>query len=1074
MNRLSLFTILLTALLFGCEPAVPEQLTQAYQSLPEKIDFNLHVRPILSDRCWSCHGQDAATRKAGLRLDQAESAFAPLTESSGFALVKGSLKNSEVFHRIISEDAEYKMPTPESNLTLNDKEKATLIKWIQQGAEWKEHWSFLVPVKPEIPTISEEGWTQQNAIDHFVQAKLKAQNLTPSAEADKERLLRRVYMDLTGLPPSIPAMDAFLADNSTNAFEKVVDELLQTDAYAERMTMEWMDLSRYADSHGLHADGARLMWPWRDWVINSFKENMPYDQFVTWQLAGDLLPNATKEQKLATAFHRNHPMTAEGGAVDEEFRLEYVFDRSNTTATAFLGLTMECARCHDHKFDPFSQDEFYQFAAFFNNVKELGMTGDDGNYGPMLTLPDAETEQKLTEITESIQAKENELKLTKKQLAEQGTFISQLIGKNTKKPKGMIGYYPFDKMKDYTNKGGRKAKYFDGNKKSTSVGNPVLKPGKKGQAVTFPRGYDEVYLSDMGLFEMSEPFSVGAWIYTTQNDPKKTQVIVGNAGEKNNFWRGWDFYLDNENRLSARLIHSLPHNYIHNRSIENIPLNTWTHVAFSYDGSAKASGIQLFINGLPAKNEIAFDNLYKNIHPVKVGNHQRNNTPLRVGKSYRNYTGENGFFKGRLDELMVFERQLTPLEMQWIADVDEIANEEQLFEAYKIAQQRSVKKLELDLQRLRTEKLELVDPVMEVMVMEETPETRPMHVLNRGVYDQPKHTVEMATPTKVLSFPDDLPKNRLGLSKWLFSEENPLTARVAVNRYWQLIFGRGLVDTPQDFGSQGALPSHPELLDFLALEFQENGWNLQALLKQMVLSHTYRQASTTTPKIAEIDPLNKWLSRSSSYRLPAEMIRDNALAVSGLLTEKVGGKSVKPYQPDGLWIDLGNFSHELLHYKEDKGADLYRRSLYTFIRRTSPPPFMTTFDVASREKCTVQREQTNTPLQALLLLNDPQFVEAARVLAVRMQKEGGNSLDEQITFAFRSATGRRPQSEEMEVLNNLYEKEKARFTKNPKAAKEVLSIGKHPLDRTVNRTNTAALAVVANIILNHDEAYMRR
>ncbi len=1074
MDRSYFFLLFIACLVFSCEPSIPENLEVAYQELPENIDFNLHVRPILSDRCWSCHGQDEAARKANLRLDQETAAFAPLTESEGYALVKGSLRKSEAFHRIVSDDPEYQMPTPESHLTLNATEKATIIKWIEQGAEWKEHWAFIPPVKPEAPVVQQDGWIQNNVIDQFIQAKLVEKEFTPSSKATKERLLRRVYTDLTGLPPTIPAIDAFLADNSPNAFEKVVDKLLQTDAYAERMTMEWMDLSRYADSHGMHADGARLMWPWRDWVIESFKNNKSYKEFVTEQLAGDLLPNATKEQKLATAFNRNHAMTAEGGAVDEEFRLEYVFDRSNTTATAFLGLTMECARCHDHKFDPFSQDEFYQFAAFFNNVKELGMTGDDGNYGPMLALPDEKTEAKLAEINASIQVKEETLKLTKEQLAEQGIFIKQLISNTPKRPKGLVGYFPFDNMKDYINKGKRPAKYFDGNKKCTSVGAPKLVEGKKGQAVTFPAGYDEVYLSDVGIFEMTEPFSVGAWIYISEGDPEKTQVIVGNAGEKNNFWRGWDFYLDESNRVAARLIHSLPHNYIHNRSEKSVPLNTWTHVAFTYDGSGKVAGIQLFIDGQTAKNEIAFDNLYKSIHPIKVGNHELNNTPLRVGKSYRGYTGESGFFKGKLDELMIFDRQITPLEIQWIADVANKKEDAELFEAYKIAQQPAIKKIERELKQLRTERLGLMDPVMEVMVMEETPENRPMHVLNRGVYDQPKHTVEMATPTKVLAFSKEFPANRLGLAQWLFDEKNPLTARVAVNRYWQLIFGRGLVSTPQDFGSQGALPSHPELLDYLAVSFQENDWDLKGLLKEMVLSSTYQQVSTASEELLEKDPLNIWLSRSTSYRLPAEMIRDNALKASGLLVEKTGGASVKPYQPDGLWIDLGNFSHQLLHYKEDKGDKLYRRSLYTFVRRTSPPPFMTTFDMSSRDKCVVQREQTNTPLQALVLLNDPQFVEAARVLAVRMQKEGGEGINDQITYAFRNATGRKPQAKEVALLSELFEKEKARFQQYPKAAKEVLAIGNHPLDKTVNRNTTAALATVANTILNHDEAYMRR
>jgi len=704
----------------------------------------------------------------------------------------------------------------------------------------------------------------------------------------------------------------------------------------------------------------------------------------------------------------------------------------------------------------------------------INLTPFDGNYGPMLTLPDAATEAKLGEINASIQAKEQALTLTKKQLAEQGTFIKKLISNAPKRPKGLVGYFPFDKMKDYINKGKQPAKYFDGNKKCTSRGTPQLVTGKKGQAVTFPAGYDEVYLSDIGVFEMTQPFSVGAWIYISEDDREKTQVIVGNAGEKNNFWRGWDFYLDTLNRVSTRLIHSLPHNYLHQRSQNPIPLNTWTHVAFTYDGSGKAEGVELFVNGLATASEVAFDNLYKNIHPVKVGNHELNNTPLRVGKSYRNYTGESGFFKGKLDELMIFDRQITPLEIQWIADITDIKAEAKLLEDYKIDQQLPILKIKKELQKLRMERLGLMDPVMEVMVMEETAEERPMHVLNRGVYDQPKHTVEMATPIKVLAFSKAFPANRLGLSQWLFDKNNPLTARVAVNRYWQLIFGRGLVSTPQDFGSQGALPSHPELLDYLAVSFQENGWDLKALLKKMVLSHTYQQTSKATAALMEKDPLNSWLSRSSSYRLPAEMIRDNALKASGLLVEKVGGKSVKPYQPEGLWIDLGNFSHQLLHYKEDKGDNLYRRSLYTFIRRTSPPPYMTTFDVSSRDKCVVQREQTNTPLQALVLLNDPQFVEAARVLAVSMQKEGGVELSDQITFAFRNATGRKPQAKEIALLSELFEKEKTRFQQNPKAAKEVLSVGDYPLDKTVNRITTAALATVANTILNHDEAYMRR
>ena len=1067
------FCLSIGFILSACTSNMPEEVKTAYKQLPDKIDFNLHIRPILSDRCYSCHGPDKNTREADLRLDEEESAFAALSESQGFAIKKGSLNGSQLFHRIISEDEDFQMPPPSSNLPLSDKDKAMLIKWIQQGAEWKEHWAFIPPERAEVPEINEKNWTQYNDIDHFVQAKLQEHNLSPSIEADKERLLRRVTMDLTGLPPTLAEIDSFLADSSSEAYTRVVERLFQTEAYAERMAMEWMDVSRYADSHGLHADGWRMMWPWRDWVIKAFKENMPYDKFVSWQLAGDLYPNATKEQKLATAFNRNHAMTAEGGAIDEEFRLEYVFDRVNTTATAFLGLTMECARCHDHKFDPFSQDEFYQMAAFYNNIKELGMTGDDGNYGPMLILMDKESEEKIEEITSRIKQAEDTLRLTKKELAAQQNFIHKVSTSIAQKPRGVVGYFPFERIGEFT-KDKEKLRYLDGNKKLTSYGTPELTEGKFGKAVIFPGGYDELYLSDMGMFEMTEAFSVSAWVYSESHNPEKTQVFIGNAGQKNNFWRGWDFYLDQEHRLSVRLIHSLPHNYIHIASRQPLVLNQWTQVAFSYDGSGKAEGLTLYIDGRKADSFIAFDQLYKSILPITGGGHEPDNRPLRIGKSYRAFTGEDGIFRGKLDELYIFDRNITPLEATWLADIKDDANHEQKLALHRAVRHRSVLKIEKKLKKLRDERLALYNPIDEIMVMEEMAETRPMYVLNRGVYDQPQYEVQPATPTKILAFSEELPKNRWGLAQWIFDDKNPLPARVTVNRYWQLIFGRGLVRTPQDFGSQGDLPTHPELLDYLAVTFREDGWDVKKLLKKMVMSYTYRQSSKIDADLQEADPLNRWLARSPAYRLSAEMIRDNALAASGLLVRKIGGESVKPYQPDGLWIDLGNFSHKLLTYKQDKGDKLYRRSLYTFIRRTSPPPYMTTFDVSSRDKCIVQRENTNTPLQALNLMNDPQFVEAARVFAENMQKEAGQNLAEQINFAFRRATGRAATEKEIAILSDLFETEKARFTQSPKQAKEILAVGEYPQDSSLDPIETAALAVVANTILNHDEAYMKR
>lgn len=1054
-------------LVISCGPDLPDDVAIAYDDLPEIVDFNFHVKPILSDRCFNCHGPDENTRKAGLRLDVAEEAFSTLS-SGARAFVANKPARSSSVQRILSDDPEIQMPPPESNLSLSPTEKAMIIKWIEQGAEWKNHWAFVKPEKPK-NKIGNDDWPAHNPIDGFVQERLKLKGYRPAPEADKERLLRRVSMDLTGLPPTVQEIDLFLKDKSADAYEKVVDRLLQTDAYAERLALDWMDISRYADSHGLHADGWRLMWPWRDWVINAFKENMPYDQFVTWQLAGDLFPEATKEQKLATAFNRNHPMTAEGGAIEEEFRLNYVWDRAETVGTALMGLTVSCARCHDHKFDPISQKDYYGLTAFFNNVKELGMTGDDGNYGPMLALPDPETEKKLGTLKKSISEKERTLELTKKELTNLETYIATLPGDATKK--GLLGHYPFDRI---TRKGDTYA--IDHTTNATASKAPELIEGKKGNALVFTGEYDEVYLNNIPNFEWTDSFSGSLWMRTTKREKLKTQTLLGTSGEKNNFWRGWDFYLDSLNYLNARLIHSLPHNYIHVKSKDSLKTNEWRHVAFSYDGSGKAQGLSLFIDGKKAKSEIGYDNLYKSIKTIRSAVHTIYKQPVRVAKSYRGFTGENGIFKGALDDIRMYSKELTPLEVLLLANdgSGKKAPEKKLVQEYKINQSPKVHKIAADLKELRDEWLQLMMPVMEVMVMEEMPQNRPAYAYNRGDYSQPMYQVEPNTPEVLPEFSEAYPKNRLGLSKWLFSKDNPLTARVTVNRYWQMLFGKGLVNTPQDFGVQGALPSHPELIDWLAVEFMESGWDVRALLKTMVMSHTYRQSSQISEEMREKDPNNFFLARSNSYRLPAEMIRDNALAASGLLVQQVGGESVKPYQPGKLWIEKNSFSHKLLNYKESQGDSLYRRGLYTFIRRTSPHPAMTAFDAPSREVCTVQRENTNTPLQALVLMNDTQFVEASKVLASRMQKEGGTSLEEQITYGFRLAVSRYPKEEEKTIFKEIFETQQKRFEKTPKEADQLLSVGQQQLDDDLDKTKTAALTMVANTMLNHDEAYMKR
>ncbi len=1080
----SLFCLMLLILVLSCRNEEYPISAEIVDRLPEKVDYNFHVKPILSDRCYSCHGPDEKTRKANLRLDIEEDAFAKLTSGSNehaYAIHKKKPGKSEIIARLYSEDPALIMPPLASKLFVSDYEKAILQKWIKQGAEWKPHWAFSPPTKKELPLVENKNWPK-NEIDYFVLAKLEKEELTFSEPADKERLLRRVYLDLTGLPPTIQQMDQFLNDPSENAYEKVVDELLASKEYAERMTLEWLDVARYADSHGLHADGWRNMWPWRDWVIEAFNSNMPYDQFITEQLAGDLLPDKSPKKILATAFNRNHPMTGEGGAVDEEFRLEYVFDRTSTVATAFMGLTMACARCHDHKFDPITQKEFFQMASFFNNVKELGMTGDDGNYGPMLLLPDDNTAAKIQHIQKEISKKEQALNERVADLKQTEKFI-QSLKDNSKKLPIPDHHYPIESISKGTVNKQKNTKMVDGNNRTSIAGEVEIVEGKYGNAYQFNSGYDVLYLYDVGQFDVHTDFSISAWINTDKDSPNETQTIIGNAGEKNNFWRGWDFFIDSTSRLSARMISGLPHNYIQVTSENKIKTNEWTQVALSYDGSGKAKGLRIYINGKACETEINFDNLYKNIRTLSV-KHQEDKRGLRVAKSYRGYTGEYGIFSGKIDEIKIFNRHLSHLEIsqlnkpiesqkQMAADPTKL-DRMILLDHLNWTIDLETKKLRKEIQGLLASKIKLQDDVEEVMVMKEMSKPRPMYVLDRGSYENPTVEVKASTPAAVLSFADDYEKNRLGFAKWLTDEKNPLTARVTVNRYWQMIFGRGIVDTPQDFGIQGSLPSHPNLLDYLAVDFMASGWNVKALLKKIVTSATYQQSSKASELSKEKDPYNVYLSHGASYRLQAELIRDNALAASGLLKKQLGGPSVRPYQPEGLWIDKGSFSNKLLRYKASSGDSLYRRSMYTFIKRTSPHPSMVAFDAPDRSICTVKRENTNTPLQALVLLNDPQFMEAAKALAVRVQSAHPDNVDQQLALAFRRLTGRKAITNEVQLFKEHFTWQKNKFEQDPTAVKEILSIGQFKITKSIDAINTAALTAVISTMISHDESYTKR
>ena len=1085
--------LLLIAPFIGCQPEVPTDIEQAYQELPEQVDFNFHIKPILADRCYKCHGPDDNTREAGLRLDLEETAFAKLRDSDGKAFVKGKIGKSEAWRRITSDDPEIQMPPPESNLSLSVREKALITKWIEQGAEWKDHWAFIPAQEPDIPVV--EG-SVHNPIDNFVLQKVYDNSLAPSAKASKERLIRRVTMDLTGLPPSISEIEDFLSDDTPQAYEKLVDRLLSTDAHAERLAMEWLDVARYGDTQGMHFDGERYMWPWRDWVIRAFKRNLPYDDFITWQMAGDLLPDPSKDQILATAFHRNHPATSEGGVPDEEFRQKYVMDRTNTTATAFLGLTLECASCHDHKFDPISQKEYYQMSAFFNKQREIGMVSELRNVGlgvgghvlasgPVLLLPERETEEQLAELYKKIDQNHKARERTKSEIAANKDFIQSLVSESIKPPKP-DAQYAFETLKPHKEKKGvvhriQNArpidKMVDNNPGSVACGDVEVVPGRIGKALRSLNEVDMVFLKDIGSFELNEPYSAGAWIHTERVG--ENQTIMGTQWTVGGGWRGWDFYLDSLNRPTIKLVSLWPHNFIQITAENSVPKEEWHHVLFSYDGSSKASGLQLYINGKKAKCLTIYDNLYRSIiHTTWAKSAGWQERPVIVFRSGRYHTGENGVFTGSIDELKIFKQHLSSLEVAAMFEQEsnlefkpEDFSQDDYVLHYLNRNHAGYQSLTNELHQLLSKKLILISEVPEITVLGDMPTPRKTFVLNRGQYNQPTEQVEAGTPQKLGAFPVDLPRNRLGLAHWLTDKKNPLTARVTVNRYWQMIFGRGIVDTPHDFGIQGALPTHPELLDWLALYFMDSGWNVRDLLKTMVMSATYCQSSVATQEQTSKDAKNLFLARAPSYRLQAEMIRDNALAASGLLSSKVGGPSVKPYQPEDIW-DFGVLISG--QYKEDSGEDLYRRSMYTYIRRTTPHPAMVAFDAPNRLVCVAKRENTNTPLQALVLLNDPQFVEAARVLAQRMQKEGGKELERQLRYGFRLLCGRRPDSGELEIMKKQYQFALDRYRKNPTAASELLQVGEFPWDDKLNKINTAALAMVANTMMNFDEAYMKR
>ncbi len=1033
----------------------------------DQVSFNRDVRPILSDKCYFCHGPDAAQRKAELRLDVRDVAVA------AGAINPASPVESELLRRIASSDPDVQMPPPSAKLgRLTETEAAMLRMWIEHGAEYEGHWSFITPRR----TSGHHGDSRTTAefVDAEIRKHLAARGLSQQAEAERHTLIRRLSFDLTGLPPTPVDVQSFMADTSPDAVESLVDRLLGSPHYGERMAVDWLDAARYADSFGFQVDREREMWPWRDWVIRSFNDNMPFNQFIIWQLAGDLLPNATDEQILATAFNRLHQQEAEGGSVEEEYRVEYVSDRVQTVAMTFLGLTFECARCHDHKFDPITQKEYYQLFSLFQNVDEAGLYSyfTMSPPTPALTMTDASSRQTLQERTERVARLEAASAGLRQ--SRQSAFAEWLHG-----PRGgalavpgseavlspesssgasvELGRFSFD-----VDDGGKLANSVAVDKPATLHGGNRLVPGKFGNAVEFT-GDDPVDLP-FGNFRREEPFSVSLWLKTPATMDRAV-VFHRSRAWTDAASRGYELLIE-DGRLKWSLVHFWPGNAASIAATEPLPVNQWVHVVVSSDGSSHAAGLSLVVNGHSINAEVIKDNLTREITGGGGDN-------IALGERFR----DRGFRGGMIDEFRVFSRQLDRLEAFAAFDetaaktilskpVDELVEDDRamLFEHYLATTDGEWAAHLLSLQTARAELAVFNDGLKEIMVMRELPQPKKAYVLFRGEYAQRREEVTGGTPAALLPFPADAPRNRLGFAEWVTDPQHPLTARVAVNRVWQSLFGRGLVRTSEDFGSQGARPLYPEVLDALALQLIDSGWDMKLLVKTIVLTETYRQRSITDAKTMTDDPDNEWLARGPQFRLPAEMIRDNALVAAGLLKPAIGGPPVNPYE----------MTESFKPASVTPGDGAYRRSLYTNWRRTGPPPAMVAFDAPRRAVCIAKRERTDSPLQALILLNGVQYVEAARVLAETLHRESAGDLPLMIEQAGLRCLSRRPDAREAEILTRLYNEQLRHFEAHPADAEQLLTIGQTPRDTSIAPAAAAAATVLAQALLNHDECVVRR
>ncbi len=1020
------------------------------------IEFNRDIRPILSDNCFQCHGPDRAQRKADLRLDLEAEALAE--RDGGRPIVPGKAAASELVRRITTADPDERMPPADSKRRLTAQQVELIRRWIERGAPWQAHWSLIPPQRPAVPQIAESDWLG-SPIDAFILARLKREGLRQSPPADKTTLLRRVTLDLTGLPPAPAEVDVFLADDSPDAYQRVVDRLLASPRFGERMAARWLDGARYADTNGYQSDGERVMWRWRDWVIEAYNHNLPFDQFTVEQLAGDLLPGCTLDQRIATGFNRNHRGNAEGGIVPEEYAVEYVVDRVDTTGTVWLGLTLGCARCHDHKFDPFSQHDYYRLFAYFNNVPERGKAVKYGNSPPVALSPTRDQQAELRTLERQLSAAEQSFaKLGDRLAASQHEWEQQLVGGpplDWTLTEGLVAAYSFDG--DLLNR-------VDAQKNGRVVdGAEEFAAGRTGQAMQFD-GRRSVEAGDLAPFGFYDKFTLSAWV-RLGDDPRGTIVSrMTDAPE------GDGYYLTaNGGKIQLNLVKRWLDDALRVETQRTLMPGRWHHVAATYDGSRVASGIHIYIDGEAEPLDVLLDDLNQSFDTKQ---------PLRIGGG----GGSDGRFRGALDDVRVYRRALDADQVRVAAAVETIGDIAAMAPEHRPtgltlkirscflneAAPPAIREAWRQVVELRNQRAAMIESFPTTMVMQESPQPRPTHLLVRGQYDRPGDALTAGVPASLPSLAGSLPNNRLGLARWLVDPANPLTARVAVNRLWQMLFGTGLVKTVDDFGAQGEPPSHPELLDWLATEFVASGWDVKAMLRKLATSATYRQSSKVSPQLLSRDPDNRLLARGPRYRLSAEMVRDQALAAGGLLVERPGGPSVRPYQPEGLWNDLSG-----VDYVQDHGEKLYRRGLYVFWKRTVAPPVMITFDAAGRETCIVRETRTNTPLQALTLLNEVSFVEAARALAERAM-QGAESPPRRIELMFRLVTARRPCAAELDTLLRGWQRHVEHYRAYPETAAAAIKIGESRPDAALEAAELAAYTALAGVILNLDEAVTKQ